>query len=229
MLCKVVLVEIAREHTLSTLENSQVNNVIEVDVAHLHTFIVVSGLDNFIGSWIHLYIAMIAAAFNREDGVALDELVLINRHRLALIKLQHFFFIIALHESHNVAVLITELKHMRQLFDDGVAHIVDAMQDQCVGKDLEANRNAGGVRIVNGVALNPKGRVLAIGINPDALQQLLGLGVFLLLLTRFCRGFILTGNNTEHEYTTQHQQKRSGNYSFSYNKPIHSFTYLNMT
>ena len=84
---------------------------------------------------------------------------------------------------------------MRQLFDDGVAHVVDAMQNQCIGKDLKANRNAGGVRIENGVALNPEGRVFAIGINPDALQQLLGLSVFLLLLTRFCRGFILTGNN----------------------------------
>ena len=153
----------------------------------------------------------------------------IPRHGFALIKLQHFFFVVALNESHNVAVLIAELKHVRQLFDDGVAHVVDAMQDQCVGKNLEANRNAGGVRIENGVALNPEGRVLAIGINPDALQQLLGLGVFLLLLARFCRGFILTGNNTEHEYTTQHQQKRSGNHSFSYNKPIHSFTYLNIT
>ena len=121
---------------------------------------------------------MVALAVDHEHGVALDELVLVDGLRFFCRKINQIVFFIAFHQLHEVAALVAELENIVRLADNGIAGITGIVEHERVAKNPEGGGQAGGIGIENGVALDAKRRRLVIGIEPNALQHLLGLAVF---------------------------------------------------
>ena len=104
-----------------------------------------------------------------DNGVALDELVLVDSLRLLVCKLCGVIRIITFFKLYLVTVLVFEDKEVGSLLDDGVFDVLSAMQNERVAKYLEPHGLAGRVGIEDRVALGFEGDALLIFVHPYTL------------------------------------------------------------
>ena len=112
--------------------------------------------------------------------VALDELALVDGLRLLSFKGIDIVWILAFQQSHRLAILILEHKEMRCLLHNRIFHLIGTLENQRIADDSKTDRNAGCIRIEDTVAFGPESNILAIGIDPNTLQQSLSSLVLLL-------------------------------------------------
>lgn len=169
-----LLAEVAGIDLARTVEHAHVHDVVVINIVHGHAIVVVRRLDHLIGRRVHLRVAVIFLAAERDHGVALDEPVLVEGHGPPLLKGITVIGVFALDEFHHIAILVFEHKQVGSLLHDGVFRLAGRAQHQRVAIDGKAHRLAGGVGIEDGVALGHKGDIALGIVQPDALQHLLG-------------------------------------------------------
>lgn len=137
---KLLLSEITSKKPLRTMVNIKVDDIIVVDIVHLHTIVIIRRRNDFIGSGIHLHITMITLTVIDNDRITFDKLTLVERSRTLGGKERGIIRILTLDTLHLITVLITEDEETARLLDDRIPHIIGAMQHKRVSKDLEINR-----------------------------------------------------------------------------------------
>lgn len=70
---KLLLSEITSKKPLRTMVNIKVDDIIVVDIVHLHTIVIIRRRNDFIGSGIHLHITMITLTVIDNDRITFDK------------------------------------------------------------------------------------------------------------------------------------------------------------
>ena len=155
------------------------DDVVVVDIVHLHTLVAVIGLHHLECRRVDLDIAMVAILAIDKHRVALDEFPCIEWGRMLLGEIGVVIPILTLDQTNQVARCVAELKDVGRLPHNLVACRIGGIEHERIVEDLEIHRLRCRVGIVNGVTLGLEHHRLVVLIHPDALQQLLCLQIFL--------------------------------------------------
>ena len=150
------------------------HNVVIIHIVYSHPIIVIGRFHHLVGGRVHLHVAVVTIITHCHHCVALNQLPLVQHHRLFGTEISLIAGILAFHQTHMVARLVLKDKQMRSLLQDAVLGIAHTMQHQRVTYYLEIYRQTRGVRIVDGIALSLKRHVFLAIVQPDTLQHLLG-------------------------------------------------------
>ena len=186
VLAEVLLLEIPGEEFLCAMEHIQVDDIVIIDLIHLNPIIVHRTQIHLIGSRIHLNIQMVLVIAMADDRITLDESLLVQFHILLVHKRAQVRLIRSLDQLDEIPTLVLELEEMGSQLDDGIPHIACAPHHQGIGIDGKSDRLARRIRIINGITQDSESDILVIFVQPDALQQLLSMLVFLRSIGGLC-------------------------------------------
>ena len=173
MLTEVTLAKIATIELLSSPEQTQMHNIVIINIVHLNPIIIIRGFRHFVRGRIHLNIPMIMVFPINHDRIFLYEFSLVERLGPRSLEITQIRFICRLNTTHHITILVLEHKQVRCLLHNDVFSKVGTMQHQRVMDNLEINRLRSTIRIENRVTYNPKSRLFLIIVKPKTLQHLL--------------------------------------------------------
>ena len=92
------------------MEHVEIDNIVEIDIIHLHSIIVHRTLKHLVSSRIHLNIQMISVLPMRNNRITLDKLILIERYWFLLLERLQVSFIRSLGQLDHITTWTLELE-----------------------------------------------------------------------------------------------------------------------
>ena len=92
------------------MEHVEIDNIVEIDIIHLHSIIVHRTLKHLVSSRIHLNIQMVSVIPMRNNRITLDQLILIERYWFLLLERLQVSFIRSLGQLDHITTWALELE-----------------------------------------------------------------------------------------------------------------------
>lgn len=172
----LLFAEVAGINLARTLKHADVHDIVVIHILYLKTIVVVSAIHNLILGGVDGDVPMVAVATERDDGVGLHLMGVVEHGWRVVSEFGGIDGIIALLQLYHIAIGIEEEEQMRGKFSDGVRGA--RAEHERVAHDAEVGGHRGRVGEEDGIALDTERHIATLSINPDALQLLLGFFVF---------------------------------------------------
>lgn len=177
-LCELTLVDIAREELLTTVIDTDVDDVVVIDLLHLHAVVVVGRAEHFAARGVDVDVQMQTLTRGCEHNrVALHEPVE-DYGRIATVnEQQRVIGTLRAAKVHLVTLDVDVVESVVALTTDGVAEIGGPEDEQGVVIDDETGRKGGGVGVEDTVTADLKQHLVRLAVKPYTLQTPHGIEV----------------------------------------------------
>ena len=92
------------------MEHVEIDNIVEIDIIHLHSIIIHRTLKHLVSSRIHLNIKMIPVSPMQNNRITLNKLILIERYGFLLLERLQVSFIRSLSQLDHITAWALELE-----------------------------------------------------------------------------------------------------------------------